>query len=65
VNIVVEWLTLLLRIQEVVGSNLGAEAIYPEGFLGFPLSLQANAYDRLLPHAFQLITIILSFDYTV
>jgi hypothetical protein len=29
-NVVVEWLTLLLRIREVQGSNLGPETVYPE-----------------------------------
>jgi hypothetical protein len=29
-NIVVEWLTLLLCIQEVLGSNLGPETSYPD-----------------------------------
>jgi hypothetical protein len=29
-NVVVEWLALLLRIQEVPGSNLGQETDYPE-----------------------------------
>jgi hypothetical protein len=30
VNVVVEWLTLLLRIREVPGSNLSPETAYPE-----------------------------------
>jgi hypothetical protein len=29
-NVVVEWLTLLLRILRVLGSNLGTETGYPE-----------------------------------
>jgi hypothetical protein len=29
-NIVVEWLTLQLRIREVHGSNLGPETVYPD-----------------------------------
>jgi hypothetical protein len=29
-NVVVEWLTLLLRIQQVPGSNLGLETGYPD-----------------------------------
>jgi hypothetical protein len=42
-NVVVEWLTVL-RIREVVGSDLGMETGYPHrGFRGFPLSFQANA----------------------
>jgi hypothetical protein len=27
---VVEWLTLLLRIREFTGSNLGSEFVYPD-----------------------------------
>jgi hypothetical protein len=42
-KVVVKWLTLLLRIGEVPGSNLGQETGYPEGSRGFPQSLQANA----------------------
>jgi hypothetical protein len=34
-NIVVEWLTLLLRIREVSGLNLDFEAGYPEVFMSF------------------------------
>jgi hypothetical protein len=35
-NVVVEWLTLLLRIREVSGSNLGTET-YPDSILrGLP-----------------------------
>jgi hypothetical protein len=35
-NIVVEWLTFLLRIREVSGSNLGPQTGYPNyGFRGF------------------------------
>jgi hypothetical protein len=37
------WLTLLIRVWEVPGSNLGPETCYPEVIRGFPLSLQANA----------------------
>jgi hypothetical protein len=29
-SIVVEWLTLLLRIREFTGSNLGSEFVYPD-----------------------------------
>jgi hypothetical protein len=29
-NVVVEWLTFLLRIREVPGSNLGPELGYPD-----------------------------------
>jgi hypothetical protein len=50
----VEWLTLLLRIREVLDSNLGLETGYAdEGFIDFPQSLQANArigHDRFLPN---------------
>jgi hypothetical protein len=36
-NVVVEWLTLLLRIRKVPASNLGPETGYPDwGFRGFP-----------------------------
>jgi hypothetical protein len=42
-NIVVEWLTLLLRIRDVSGSNLGPETDYSESFSAFPQSVQANA----------------------
>jgi hypothetical protein len=43
-NVVVEWLTLLLLIREIPGSNLGPEIAYPDyGFHYFPQSLQANA----------------------
>jgi hypothetical protein len=40
---VVECLTLLLRIWEVPGSNLGPETGYPDVFYGCPQSLQENA----------------------
>jgi hypothetical protein len=42
-KVVAEWLTLLLRVQEVPGSNFDPGTGYPEGFRGFPQSLQANA----------------------
>jgi hypothetical protein len=43
-NVVVEWLTLLLHICEVPGSNLGQDTGYPtEIFHDFPQSLQANS----------------------
>jgi hypothetical protein len=41
-NVVVEWLALLLRTQEVPDSNLGPETEYPEGFRSFPQSIQAS-----------------------
>jgi hypothetical protein len=34
-KVVIEWLKLLLHIQEVPGSNLGPETGYPELFRGF------------------------------
>jgi hypothetical protein len=34
-NVMVEWLTFLLRIREVLGSNLGPETGYPERFVVF------------------------------
>jgi hypothetical protein len=34
-NIMAEWLTLLLHIYEVQGSNLGPETRYPEVFMIF------------------------------
>jgi hypothetical protein len=37
-NVVVEWLTHLLRIREVPGSNLGTETGYPEEGFGVFLS---------------------------
>jgi hypothetical protein len=47
-NVVGKWLTHLLHIYEVLGSNLGLEiAILTEVFCGFPQPLQVNA--RLVP----------------
>jgi hypothetical protein len=47
-NVMVKWLTLLLRIWEVPGSSLGPETGYPdESFCGFPQSLQVNS--RIIP----------------
>jgi hypothetical protein len=40
---VVEWLTDLLRIWKVPGSNLGPTTGYPDYFRGFPQSRQENA----------------------
>jgi hypothetical protein len=42
-NVVVKWLTLLLRTREVQSLNHGPEADYPKVFRGFPQSLQTNA----------------------
>jgi hypothetical protein len=40
-NVVVKWLTLLLRIREIQSSNLGTETGYPDlRFSGFTQSLQ-------------------------
>jgi hypothetical protein len=39
----VAWLTFLLRIREVPGSNPGPETVITEVIRGFPQSLQANA----------------------
>jgi hypothetical protein len=39
----VKWLTLLLHIQEVSGSNLGPETGYLEMLHGFHYFLKANA----------------------
>jgi hypothetical protein len=41
-NVVVEWLTFLLRIKEIPGSNLGSETGNPDSFFRLPQSLQAN-----------------------
>lgn len=38
-NVVVEWLTLLFHIREVLGSNLGPDWV----FHSFPQSFWANA----------------------
>jgi hypothetical protein len=39
----VEWLTLMLRIQKIPGSNLSPETGYSDELRGFPQPLQANA----------------------
>jgi hypothetical protein len=44
---VLEWLTFLLRVRDVPGSNLGPDTGYPECFRGFPQPLQTNA--EILP----------------
>jgi hypothetical protein len=46
-NVVFMWLTLLIHIWEVPGSNLGPETGYPKVFCGFTQPLQANA--RIVP----------------
>jgi hypothetical protein len=47
-NVVVEWLTILLRIREVPGSNLGPGTGYPEAFHGLLQHFQANAASFLV-----------------
>jgi hypothetical protein len=43
-NVVDEWLTLMLRIREVPGSNLGPVAVYDDwGFRGFTQFIEATA----------------------
>jgi hypothetical protein len=65
-NVVVEWLTRLLRIREVPGSNLGPDTGYTDRFfvvfvspsrqvLGWYLKL---GHDRFLPHNFKLIYLL-------
>jgi hypothetical protein len=42
-NVMIEWLTLIIHIPEVPGSNFSPETGYPDGvFRGFPQFLQAN-----------------------
>jgi hypothetical protein len=51
-NIMVEWLTLLLRIQEVLDSNLGLKTSYPERFfmaLLSPSRLMPGQYFKISP----------------
>jgi hypothetical protein len=38
-NVVIECLTLLFRVREVLCSKLGSETGYPEVLRGFPQSL--------------------------
>jgi hypothetical protein len=42
-NVVVKCLTLLLRIREILVSNVGPDTGYPKVFCGFLQPLQANA----------------------
>jgi hypothetical protein len=67
-NVVVKWLTLLLRIREFLGSHLGPKTGYPKsGCSLFSSVPQGNfrdsnlrlGHDHFLPHPFQ-ITIHLS-----
>jgi hypothetical protein len=55
-NVVVERLTLLLRIQEVPGPNFGPDVGYAESLHGFPQSVWKMpgyylklGYDRFFP----------------
>jgi hypothetical protein len=50
-NVVIEWLTLLLRIREGPGWNHGLEKGYPEVFRGFPQYLHATT--RITSDSFQ------------
>jgi hypothetical protein len=62
-DVVLEWLTLLLRFWEVLSSNLGPETGYPDCFFfhGFssPSRCRDNTlklgHDRFLPNPFQFI----------
>jgi hypothetical protein len=66
----VEWLTLLIRIREVTGSNLGPEIDYPDRFFVIssvpPGKCRDSAlkfgHDRFLYHILSYSFIILSFD---
>jgi hypothetical protein len=62
---VVEWLTLLLRVLELSGSNLGPETGYPDIFRVFAQFLQKNSVVKLkLDHDhFHHIYFNLSFTY--
>jgi hypothetical protein len=66
-KVVVEWLTLLLRIREVPASNLDLETGYSDWvFRGFPQPLQANigiVYWKLVHECFFQILYNLSFTY--
>jgi hypothetical protein len=41
-NVVADWLTILLSIREVPGTNLGPEIGYPEVFCDLTQSFQEN-----------------------
>jgi hypothetical protein len=72
-NVVIEWLTLLPPIREVLVSNLFPETGYPDWcFRGFPQSLQENAGTvpnvrppPLLPHPSQFIIHVSTFHSTL
>jgi hypothetical protein len=42
-NVLIEWLALLPRTQEVPGSDFGPETGYPHGFCDFSQSSQTNS----------------------
>jgi hypothetical protein len=71
-NVVVEWLTLLLRIREAPGSNLGPVTSYLMRFSWLseitPGKCQNSAlklgYDRFLPNRFQFIVQLSPFHLT-
>jgi hypothetical protein len=61
-NVVVRWLTLLRRIREVQGSNLGSETGYPEVMWFYSVSpgecrdsTLKSGHDRFLPNPFRFI----------
>jgi hypothetical protein len=72
-NVVVEWLTLMLRILEVLCSHLGSETGYPDrGFCGFPQSLQQMlgfclklGQDHFFLRPFEFIIHLLTFHLTI
>jgi hypothetical protein len=73
-NVVVEWLTLLLRILEVLDSKLGPETSYPDwGISWFSSILPSKCWDstlklgqnHFLPNPFQLLIYFAPFDSTL
>jgi hypothetical protein len=60
----IEWLTLLLCTQDVLGSNIGPETGYPKVFRGFPQFIKKNGHDHFIPRPFQFI-IHLSFFHSL
>jgi hypothetical protein len=71
-NVVVEWLTLLLRILEVPSSNLGAETDYPKVSRGFPQapggcrdSTLKSGHNRFHSNPFQFIIYLSPFHCTL
>jgi hypothetical protein len=69
-NVLVEWLTLLLTIREVPGSNLGRETGYPDFFLvllspsRLILGLYLIIFPRPLPSNSFLICHLFSYFYS-